>query len=225
MCDPMTIAGIALTGLSTGLNAAAQSNIQGARDDAMAAERIRQRGYDNQADAINTQSRERYADFEGQQADKSGQLADYFTSQDVAEPSAEAALPTSASNITVREENKQRGAAKDFTDKTGTALGELRSFGDLLGGISRLQARDAGTIGQLGGFKRGSSNVLGLELDNANNAGNGMKMFADIAGGLGSIGTSAGLSGGNLGGLFKSSDPWAGMRSAGGGSLFSLFGR
>jgi hypothetical protein len=44
MCDPLTIAGVALTGLSTGLNAAAQSKVANAREDAMAAERIRREG-------------------------------------------------------------------------------------------------------------------------------------------------------------------------------------
>ncbi|MDK4729335.1 hypothetical protein [Rhizobium phaseoli] len=201
MCDPLTIAGVALSGVSTALNAAAQSKIQGARDDAMAAERIRQKGLDQEADALNTTSRDRYQNFEGQQADKSAQLGDYFTGQEVAQPSAEAALPTTSSNITVQEVNKQKGQAKDFTNRTGTALGELRSFGDLLGDVSRLQARDAGSIGQIGSFKKGSSAVLPYELEAANSKGGGLKLFGDILGGLGGIATSAGLSGGSLFGL------------------------
>jgi hypothetical protein len=70
----------------------------------------------------------------------------------------------------------------------------LRSFGDLLGGIGLKQARDAGYIGQIGGFEKGSSNVLGYELENANSAGNGMKMFGDILGAGGSLATGYGLS-------------------------------
>lgn len=198
ICDPATIAGIALTAGSTVANTAAQSKVQGARDDAMAAERIRQQGLDKEAAALNTQSQDRYKDFEGQQEQKSGQLAEYFTGQDVAEPSAEAAIPTSSSNITVAEEAKQRGQAKEFTDRSGAALADLRSVGDLMGGIGRLQARDATQIGQVGGFKRGSSGVLSCELDDAGRAGDGLKLFGDILGGGSSLLTSAGLSGPTL---------------------------
>jgi hypothetical protein len=228
MCDPVTIAGVALTGLSTGLNYAAQAKAQNARDDAMAAERIRQSGLDKEADALNVQSQERYEGFEGKQDERSSSLADFFTSQQVPEPGAAEALPASSSNIAVRNEQKERGKAKEFTDRTGTALGELRSFGDLLGGIGRDQARDAGLIGQIGGFKRGSSGVLPFELDAASHAGDGLGLFADLAGGAGGLATSYGLSG--TGGLFGGGslpktasiptarpgivgDPWSGMRS------------
>lgn len=212
MCDPLTIAGVALTAGSTVANYAAQQKVQRARDDAMAAERIRQQGLDKEAAALNTQSQDRYQDFEGQQDQKAGQLAEYFTGQDVAEPSAEAALPTSASNITVAEEAKQRAGAKAFTDRSGQALGELRSFGDLMGGLGRLQARDATEIGQIGGFKRGSSGVLSYELDDASRAGDGLKLFGDILGGVGGLATSSGLSGGSLFGA--GGDPWNGLRAA-----------
>ena len=102
----------------------------------------------------------------------------------------------------MREEAKQRAAAKDYTDKQGAALGNLRAFGDLLGSIGRLQARDAGQIGQIGGFKRGSSNATSLELDAASHKGDGLKLFGDVLGGLGTLGMSAGLSGKTLSGLF-----------------------
>lgn len=234
MCDPVTIAGVALTGLSTGLNYAAQAKVQNARDDAMAAERIRQNTLDQEASALNTQSQDRYQDFEGQQDQRASSLADFFTSQDVAEPDASAALPATSSNITVREEAKQRGKAKDFTDRTGDALGELRSFGDLLGSISRLQGRDAMQIGQVGGFKRGSSSVLGYEMDAANSAGNGMKLFGDLAGGFGGLAMNAGLSGSGpslFGGSklpatapIPTARPAANPRLMSGQSLYSLYG-
>lgn len=201
----------------------------------MAAERIRQGTLDQEAQALNAQSQDRYQDFEGKQTERSTQLADYFTGQDVPEPTAEVAIPTTASNITVKEEAKQRGQATDFTNRTGAALGNLRSFGDLLADTSRLQARDAGLIGQLGGFKRGSSNVLGYELDDASQAGNGMKMFGDLAGGFGGVALNAGLSGGNLFSAGAGTapkvaagvDPWSGMRSVAppnGSPIFNLYG-
>lgn len=196
----------------------------------MAAERLRQQGLDREAAALNVQSQDRYKDFEGQQEGRGAELADYFTGQEVAEPSAEAALPTSASNVTVREESKQRGKAKDFTDRTGAALGELRAFGDVLGGIGRLQARDASQIGQIGGFKQGSSAVLPYELDEANQKGAGLRMLGDVLGGLGGFTTTAGLSGTPLG--FGKDALTTSLQAAGaparqpgiGGALRNMFG-
>jgi hypothetical protein len=199
MCDPLTLAGVALTGLSTGLNHMANKQVEGARDDAMAAERIRQQGLDQQADALNLQSQDRFQNVEEKKDERATKLGDYFTDQQATPPTA-AAMPASGSNITVQAENKARGEAKERTDQIGNALGELRSFGDLLGDTSRLQARDASQIGQIGGFKKGSSNVLGMELDAANSAGSGLRTGADLAGGFGKLGISAGLSGaGGLG--------------------------
>lgn len=167
----------------------------------MAAERIRQNQFDQEADALNTQSRERYDDFGGQQSDKAAELGQYFKDQKIEAADANAAavaeqtIPQSGSALTVREEQKQRGKATAFADQQGEALGNLRAFGDLLGGISREQARDATTIGQIGGFKRGSSNVLPLELEAANSKGNGIKLFGDLLGLGGSLALNKGLGG------------------------------
>ena len=233
ICDPVTIAGVALTGLATGMNHMATRKVESARNDALEAERIRQQGLDQQAAALNLQSQDRYQDFEGKQDERSSELGKYFTQQQAEAPVA-AAMPASSSNITVANEDKARGEAKKRTDQIGTALGELRSFGDLLGDTSRLQARDAGQIAQIGGFKRGSSNILGLELDGANGAGSGYRMMGDIAGGLGKVGVSAGLSGaGGLGGMFGAASPYsfgaggytgAGPFMPGKPGLFNLYG-
>lgn len=232
MCDPLTLAGLALTAGSTVANTVAQNRVASARNDALAAERIRQGGLDREAEALNAQSQDRYQNFEGQQEQKAAKLSDYFKSQDVPEPSAEAALPVSASNLTVQEENKQRGKAQDFTNRTGEALGNLRSFGDLMGGLGRMQARDAAQIGQIGGFKQGSSAVLPYELEAANEKGAGLRLFGDVMGGLGGVSTMAGLSGAmpfGLGGdalsrnLVKAGVP--GVRAVGPvGGLRNLFG-
>lgn len=212
MCDPVTIAGIALTAGSTVVNSMAAGKAQRARDDALAAERIRQTGLDREAQALNTQSQDRYTDFSGQQDERSKELGDYFTEQQIekgsaneqaAQDMADAALPTSTSNITMAEENNQRGKAREFSNAQGEALGNLRAFGDLLGEVGRYQARDASQIGQIGGFKRGSAGVLPYELDAASHTADDMKLFGDILGLGGSVGTAAGLGGGSLSGLFN----------------------
>lgn len=225
MCDPLTIAGIALTAGSTIANTIGANRVQKARDDALAAERIRQRQLDQEAEALNVGARDRYENFEGKQEEKASQLGDYFTEQAAEAGAGNAAaaqsmLPTSGSAITVREEAKQRAGAKDFTDQQGQALGQMRSFGDLLGGIGRNQARDATTIGQIGGFKKGSSGIVPLELEAANSAGDGAKFFGDLMGLGGSLAMNAGLSS-------AKPDPWSGMRSIGtkpSSGLVRLFG-
>lgn len=161
----------------------------------MEMERMRQNRLDQEAAALNTQSQDRYKDFEGQQDEKAASLSAFFTGQSTSEPNAAAALPTSGSNITVQEEGKQRGQARDFTNKTGAALGNLRAFGDVVGGIGRDQARDANLIGQIGGFKAGSSGVLPFELEAAQEKGAGLRLFGDILNGMGKVATAGGLSG------------------------------
>lgn len=241
MCDPLTIAGIALTAGSTIAGSVAQSKVANARDDVLSAERIRQKGLDQEADALNLQSQDRYQDAEGQQEKKAQELGDYFKGQQIEADAAAAAgtpvMPVSDSNVTVQAENKERAAARDFTDRLGMARGDLRSFGDYLGGVGRLQARDAGKIGQLGKFKKGSADVTALELEAANGAGNGIKMFGDLAGVLGGAALGKGLQGSfvGAGNVANSAGSMAtaraadrasvpGYSAANSGGLFRIFG-
>lgn len=236
MCDPITLAGIALTGASTVANSIAQSRVQSAREDALAAERVRQGGLDREADAINAQSRDRFNDFQGQQDKAAGDLGQYFTDQKIeaagqnADATAEQVAPQSGSALTVREEAKQRGQATAFANQQGKALGQLRAFGDVLGGISRDQARDASLIGQIGGFKRGSSNITPLELDEANQAGAGFNMLGDVLGLGGSLAINKGLSGSastptTLGDVVGYKNPLTQYPAAPRRAGFNLYGR
>lgn len=163
----------------------------------MAAERIRQGALDKEAAAHNLTAQDQYQDYGKKQDDRAEELADYFKAQESSptDKSGPVALPQSSSNITVQAEDKARKEARAFTDKTGAALGDLRSFGDLLGEMGRGTAREAGYVGQIGGFKKGSSAVLPYELEAANSKGNGMRLLGDVLGGLGKIGVGAGLSG------------------------------
>lgn len=235
MCDPITITGIALSAASVVGNTVAQSKVAKARNNALAAERIRQRTLDREAAAVNAGAQDRYTDFGGKQADRAGVLGDFFAGQNIEQGDANTVAtleqntaPTS-SNLTIREEEKQRGKAREFTDRQGKALGDLRSFGDVLGNILLDQGKDGSIIGQIGGFKRGSSGVLPLELEAANQAGNGFKLFADLAGLGGSVVTGAGLSKGNA---FPSAPsapgnayPWAGLTkvTAGGANPYNPY--
>lgn len=200
----MTIGGLVMSGASAAMNDSAAGDVESSRAAAMSAERDRQRLLDDEAHKINSKSQDRFGDFGGQTNAKASSLADYFTGDATgggdapAAPQGQAPIPSSSSNIVNQEIAKKSQLAKQFTDNQGLALGNLRAFGDTLGGVSRDQARDAGLVGQIGGFKRGSSNVLQYELEAANSAGSGKKLFGDLLGGFGKIGTSAGLSGGGI---------------------------
>jgi hypothetical protein len=201
MCDPLSIAGLVMTAGSTVANTIAANKVDKARAEAMATERIRQGQLDRENDALNEGSRNRYDDFEGQQDESASKLGDYFTENEAAaaqnnQSAVDAMLPTSGSKITVQEAGKQSGLAKAFTDQQGNALGQLRSFGDVLGGIGREQARDAGSVGQINSFKRASSGIVPLELEAANSAGAGARMFGDILNIGGSLALNKGMGGG-----------------------------
>lgn len=201
MCDPLTIAGLALTAGSTVANTVAANQASKAQARTMQAERIRQSGLDREAEALNAQSQQRYTDFDDKEGAKQQELGEYLTGQSAAEPAASEAVPSTSSNITVMEEAKQRGKAKADTNASAQNLASLRSFGELMGTIGRGQARDASEIGQIGGFKRGSQSVLPFELEAAAQKGAGLRTLGDIMGGFGSIATGAGLSGASLGNL------------------------
>jgi hypothetical protein len=214
MCDPLTIAGAALSVGSAVANSSAASKVARARDGVLRSERARQQAYDAEAQTINTRSQDRFQGFGGQQDQRAQALGDYFAGQQSGQPgigeaNTGATAPQSSSAITVQEEGAQRDRAREFTDRQGRALGGLRAFGDLLGGISREQARDAGLVGQIGGFKRGSSAVVPLELEAAGQAGQKMRMLGDLLGGAGQLAVGAGLRGANPFGMFSGAAPAA----------------
>lgn len=205
MCDPVTLTGLALTAGSTVVNTIAANKAASAREDVLAAERIRQGQLDREADALNTQSQDRYKNTEGQQQAKARDLSEFFTGPNTAGEANDAAasvMPSDTSDITVREMQKQTGAAQDFTGQQAASLAALRSFGDMLGDNARLQARDASLIGQVGGFKRGSSGITPLELDEASQKGAGLRFFGDLLGGAGSLATNYGLTRGGATPIF-----------------------
>lgn len=180
---------------------------------------MRQNRFDTEAAILNDQSRDRFTEFEPQMEDRSQSLGDYLSTSVAPDPNTEAPspLPSSSSGVVVQEIDKQRGEAQDFVDQQTGALGDLRSFGDLLGDLSLLQGRDARQIGTIGGFKRGSQNVVPLELNEAQKAGDGSRLFADILGGVGSAATGYGISGGtaNISSMFGPQAPIPAPRPGG----------
>jgi len=236
MCTPLAIASAGAMLGSTLLNMGQADAQAGARSDAVNAETQRQKKLRREAQSALANSEAKYQDVtenEDQTAQSLGDRLNANTRR--AGPSANA-MPQASDPTVVREVNAQQGKANQYSTQQGDALGRLRSFGDLLGTANRQLMGDRGWINTLGGFQRGSSAVLPLELEAANEAGSTMGLFADLLGGAGQLGMMGGLSGGgmplgapqtpgtvgNLGSLMNSpasSTPWTTK-----GSSFRLFG-
>ncbi len=199
MCTPVMIAAAALEVGSIAAGQMATNAQTRARNDVLAAERIRQHGFDQQATALNNTSRERYNDFVPHQTAEADRLASLFQTSVAPDPNASAGtiLPSSSSGVVNQEIAKQRGNAQTFVDQQGHARADMKSFGDLLGDISTGQARDASQIGQINGFKQGSQGIVPLELQHAGEAGDNWQLLSAILGGLGDVGMSAGVNGGS----------------------------
>lgn len=192
----MVIAGAVLSVGSAAANSFGTAAAARARNNALAAERQRQAAYDQQQAGLVDASRDRYLGFEGQQDAEAADLTAMFQGENAGAPEASTGiLPASDSSITVANENTRRGEARRSTDQQGAAMARLRSFGDVLGGIGRLNARDAGVLQQISGFKMGSNNALPYELDAAQQQGSGLRLLGDVLGGAGQIAVGAGLQG------------------------------
>lgn len=203
MCDPLTIASVALTAGSAAANNAAANKQASAQASAMAAERTRQARLDDEARGVNQQARNRFENVGEQQEAKATELTEEFTGP--ANRGADlisAMLPRTSSNITMQNDERERGEATDFANQQGEAMARMRSFADLFGELGRGTAQDASQIGMLGGFKQGSQGALPFELEAASMKGGNLRNAADIMGGLGSIGLNAGLSGAQMPSLF-----------------------
>lgn len=197
--DPITLAiiGAGLTGGGSWLNSSAMDTVNNARSGVINAERGRQQGFDAETGKLNDQSLGRFTNFGDKQTADTLRLADLFKTP-IVTPNTQytgAPLPPTTSALTSREVGTKTGIAQDYLNHQGDTMANLRSFGDTLGEIGRGQAKDAQLIGQIGGFKKGSTGVEQIELDNANRAGNDQKFWGDLASGLGKVALTAGLGG------------------------------
>lgn len=199
MVLPLLPIALALTAGGIGARYMGAQQAQDATNDALAAERIRQEGFDQEARKINTRGRERYQDIAPQREAKASELADLFLGG--ADDAPSFGPPPSADSITVRKETDAKAKARDYTDRQGRARADMLSFGDLFGDIGVEQARDMTELNGIMGMRRGSQGVLPLELDAAAQEGGGWRLAGDIMSGLGSVASMGALTGAQLPGL------------------------
>ncbi len=196
MCLPaLAIASLALTAAGTAASAAGARRARKAMDGAREAERIRQKGFQDQSNSL-------FAESLGQQGadtqkDKIAQAeADRAATTTAAQSAAPVVnVPTQGDTPTVvADETSTRvgiGNAQAAQDAYNRAA--LASFGDVQLGNALMNARYGQQQGQIGNFMKGSADVLGLEMEAASRRGDKLK---GIGSGLTALGSVAGMGAG-----------------------------
>lgn len=146
----------------------------------MAAERLRQKRYDDESFALNAAAQGRVGAVPEQIETRGDDLAALFGDTGAAPAEPIISTPASSSNIVTSREGAAMDKAKASTDARAGDLGRLRAFGDVLGDVSRMQGRDAGQLGLIGSMRRGSQSVLPLELEAAQGAGSKWRLLGDL---------------------------------------------
>lgn len=214
MCDPLSIAGAVATVAGTGMQYLGSQKAQGAQDRVVAAEQQRQEQFRReqaavQDGAVTGQTRpeqdRKLAEAEGKRT---------ATAQAAVMPSSVSEIPLAGNEASVVGDTiANRYAAS--ADKARTEAGsraKLGAWGDLNFGNLMDLTKSGQTQSMLGGFSRGSSGVVPIELEAASQAGGGFNTFGQLLGGLGKVSGAAGAFGLNP---FRSA-PWA--RGGGGAS-------
>lgn len=195
MCDPITIAGIALSGAGMAANSIGAGRVADATAGALRDSLQRQQNFDREAAGVNARSLGLYNDFQGQQDAKAASLADAFGKAVAPVATSGTNAPAATSANTRDAEAAARGLVQAFSNNQATTSAKARSFGDVLHDDTLAQGRDAIQLGQIADFKRGDTGVLGLKLNAASHAGDPWNLAAQLAGGVGNVGIQAGLTG------------------------------
>lgn len=143
-------------------------------------ERQRQDRLDDQAFAINDRATERFDDIEGQKADRTTDLTEFFKTAAATPAPTEAGLPKSDSNLVVSADAKAQDTARTKSNQRAENLADFRSLGSLLSDFAISGQRDAGELNTLRGFKRGFASILPTELAAAQQKGSGFRTLGDL---------------------------------------------
>lgn len=213
MCDPLSIAGAALSiGGMVAQNQGAKAAVS-AREGVMNAEAARQA-------AIRDQQKATF-DTSLNQLDQPAQQADLKKNQDARAAAVNSivtptnpAVPVTGSAPTIVKSTiaKALSDALAYGKKQGIAQGNLAGYGDLNFDNGVNLARSGIRQAQLGNFSAGSSAVVPSELEAANRKGAGMRSFGQVlsgAGQLAGLGGAMGM-GPSWGSLFGPSEAQAG---------------
>lgn len=201
MCfPPAIIAGAALALGGMGMQYVGQRKADKAQSRTFTREQARQKQFQGEQnarfeDSLNS-SRE-LTDPNAVADAVAARAASYAEAAKSAAPAAEGYLPGSSSAPSIVATAAQEAGAKADanTASLGQALAQLGGFGDQLQKTNIQIGRDSQTIDQIGGFKRGSMDVLQSELDAAKQKGQTLRTLGGLAQSIGQMALSGGMGG------------------------------
>jgi hypothetical protein len=197
MCDPMSIAAAALTVAGTGAQAIGSSKASRAQSNVAAAETARQERFRREQAALFEQSQA------GQTREAQDQKLNEATErrtnalQGAVTQGSAADVPLAGNEASVVADTISRrlaGSAQTARDEGGR-LGALGAFKDLNFGNAISLGRSGQQQGMLGGFSRGSADLVPMEMDIAGQRGQGWQSFGRLLSGVGSLTGMAGAYG------------------------------
>lgn len=206
MCDAVT-ASIVATVAGSAAQAAGQAKARKAMEGAQVAERIRQKGYNDQSQAAFSESLGN-ADPQAQANAQSKAEGERKAAYDTATAEARAPLEATGKNLAgnqyanrvMSSESAARSAqALGYAGQQGAAKAALQGFGDTQLGNALYNARQMQKQGTIGNFMQGSAAVLPYEVDAASHKGDSLKSLGDLlslGGAIAGLGAGAGWWGG-----------------------------
>ena len=206
MCDPISIAGAALSGAGMAANSIAANQVASATNAAEQQTAMLNQVDANRAFAQNKAALGQYDNFAAGQGAMGQQLGDYLKTAVNRAPPPSQMAPTGGSTSAAVAAGAP--AVSAFANQQGGALGNVDSFGDYLAQANRGANRHLQQATMNDDFERQNNAVLGLQLNDASHAGDTASLFGSALGGAGSLGIKAGLSGygsgltSSIGGLF-----------------------
>lgn len=200
MCDPLTIGGIGLTGLSSIAHMQGETERAGERDRVQRAERVRQRGFEQESQGLFDQALNR--------VDKTRQDADTKSAEDKRTGDVTRQLETTATPVDPSEATQPQDTSVVKSSNARELLKALNvgktraqrsaavnAYGDNNLGVGFDLSRFGVRQVQLGNASQRSASLLPLELQEANTKGAGWDTLGTALGVGGQIAGTAGAFG------------------------------
>ena len=194
MCTPVAFA-LALTAAGSAAQAAGARRASKAMEGARLAESLRQKGFQQQADAVvdeslNKSGRDTTEAGMKEAAAKRAAEADAAVA-DVRAPvevtGANLAGDQSGNQVMITEADVARNKNLGYATQQGRAKADLLSFNDITFQNAINNIRSGQQLNTIGNFMRGSSNVLPIELEAASRKGDSLKTLGTALSTAGSV--------------------------------------
>lgn len=184
MCDPVSLAitSLVATGAGTAMQAAGAAKSRKAMNAAANAERLRQQGYQQEADSLFAESLSKQGAEQQMKGISDAEAARLATTQGAQQAAPAVSVPTQGETPTVvADETAARvGTGNAQAAQDAATRAALSSFGDVQLGNALMNTRYGQKQGQIGRNMQGSAGVLGIEMDAASRRGDNLSGIGSI---------------------------------------------